>query len=454
MPLVSPRHPQEDFRTGLKELRASLAPDLCRLCRICLYDMLAGGHWASELWQVETEGECGSDMRFRHHRVAVLLASEKLDCPMCRLLNETLRQFRELNADNEVCIVVYKNLKADRMIDAFGVDAGQDSRERIEFILWTVTEEKTVLGGKYHTSGPPMNPGRHFPLVKPSTRDPGPVDSFLETMVQNCDSHPLCSVGVTHLPTRVIDVGKDGFERPFILETQKKPGQYVALSYCWGRRSDHITTMDNLERRRHGITTSELPTTLQDAIVFCQRNSFRYLWIDALCIIQDSELDWEQEVAQMSTYYSHALCVLYASEGDNSDGGLLFQRSVRVTIPSGSIYVQHRDQDDGRRREPLVHRAWTLQERFLARAVLAYMTHPDSDPKAQAQLWETTVDQFCNRALSFHKDKLAALAGIAEMFQRHGWKTGRYLAGLWECDLYLAHLWCGLLSHRQTISNL
>jgi hypothetical protein len=81
-------------------------------------------------------------------------------------------------------------------------------------------------------------------------------------------------------------------------------------------------------------------------MLFRRRNSIRYLWIDALCIIQNSAVDWKQEAAQMSTYYSEALLVLSATSSEHSDGGLLFQRSVRVTIPSGSpIFAQHRESE-------------------------------------------------------------------------------------------------------------
>ncbi|KAH6619006.1 hypothetical protein C7974DRAFT_317958, partial [Boeremia exigua] len=47
---------------------------------------------------------------------------------------------------------------------------------------------------------------------------------------------------------------------------------------------------------------STLPLTFQEAVVFTQWLGVRYLWIDALCIIQEDEVDWSREAIAI---YSH-----------------------------------------------------------------------------------------------------------------------------------------------------
>ncbi|KAH6718353.1 hypothetical protein BKA61DRAFT_599503 [Leptodontidium sp. MPI-SDFR-AT-0119] len=51
-----------------------------------------------------------------------------------------------------------------------------------------------------------------------------------------------------------------------------------------------VATLDTHER---GIDLKSLPKTLRDAIEVTRSLSFPFIWIDALCIIQDSTPDWE-----------------------------------------------------------------------------------------------------------------------------------------------------------------
>lgn len=55
------------------------------------------------------------------------------------------------------------------------------------------------------------------------------------------------------------------------------------------------------------ILLSSFPQTLRDAITITKSLGFRYLWIDALCILQDSKGDWEKEAAVMGKVYFNAV---------------------------------------------------------------------------------------------------------------------------------------------------
>jgi hypothetical protein len=93
------------------------------------------------------------------------------------------------------------------------------------------------------------------------------------------------------LPTRVIDVGGSVEEEPYLLETQQQIGQWVTLSYSCGKNLPFKTTINTLDKRKKGFAKHELSALLSDAIELVGKLNIRYLWIDALCIVQDSPDD-------------------------------------------------------------------------------------------------------------------------------------------------------------------
>jgi hypothetical protein len=108
------------------------------------------------------------------------------------------------------------------------------------------------------------------------------------------ESHFACDKHVTTpLPTRVIDVGsiEAGLsERIFVSEG--KCADWVALSHCWGGEIPESTTTANLQDREQLLVVDELPRSFRDAIQITRWLGYRYLWIDSLCILQDSHEDW------------------------------------------------------------------------------------------------------------------------------------------------------------------
>ncbi|KAF4545434.1 Het domain-containing protein [Lasiodiplodia theobromae] len=97
-------------------------------------------------------------------------------------------------------------------------------------------------------------------------------------------------------------------------------------SHCWGGGPTFITTTANLAERKRHIDFSSLPQSFQDAVVITQALGIHYLWIDALCIIQDSTADWEVESAQMSAIYENAHLTVAATAAPNSDAGIFAAR--------------------------------------------------------------------------------------------------------------------------------
>ena len=122
---------------------------------------------------------------------------------------------------------------------------------------------------------------------------------WLDTCVrahQNCKRQQH-----TPLPTRVVDVGANDGCRPVLyLSTLGECAPYAALTHCWGVGIAFKTTTATLADRIRGMDTGELPRNFRDAVTITRRLGLRYVWIDALCIVQDDSDDWKREAASMA----------------------------------------------------------------------------------------------------------------------------------------------------------
>ncbi|KAH9889096.1 heterokaryon incompatibility protein-domain-containing protein [Cubamyces lactineus] len=150
--------------------------------------------------------------------------------------------------------------------------------------------------------------------------------SFVDNCVQN---HERCRVSSSisesaSLPTRLIDCSDLQYPRIVVTDGWDKHVPYVALSYVWGGEQPHRTTEANLPSYMNGIDLSLLPQTILDAIhVTRTALGVQYLWIDSLCIIQDSREDKQRELAKMRDVYLHAFLTLDAANAQSVSQGIL-----------------------------------------------------------------------------------------------------------------------------------
>lgn len=131
---------------------------------------------------------------------------------------------------------------------------------------------------------------------------------------QDCVGHHLeCNQRSTSdkywLPARLVDLGQhDALTWKLCIAPKTdermtvKP--YLALSYRWGENPQLKLTSSTLEQFRSGRLIQELPRTFRDLVMVARLLSVRYVWIDALCIMQDSKEDWETEALTMCKVYS------------------------------------------------------------------------------------------------------------------------------------------------------
>lgn len=165
----------------------------------------------------------------------------------------------------------------------------------------------------------PWVPGRLRELDCQSAKSFGRVQEWIRT----CNDHHGCAPVEPQLPTRILDLGTDpSISRIALIESDAQYGRYIALSYCWGKAGEQLTTTTaTLEDHKHGINIGELPQTFQDIVLLARKLEVRYIWIDSLCIIQDDENDWEAEAPKMSQVYSNSYLTVAASSSKSSSEG-------------------------------------------------------------------------------------------------------------------------------------
>ena len=374
-------------------------------------------------------------------------------------------------------------------------------------------------------------------MLAPSLIDVEPLGesttSKITKWISSCHNrHEACRKDIQTaypLPTRVIDVGPgNAAYQPHLMNSAGMCGEYITLSHRWGGSVTLTTIESTYQEHLTRIDFDAMPRNFQDAVTITKKLGKRYLWIDSLCIIQDSTDDWACESVKMGSYYGNAWLTLSADGEMNSQGGMLKERNLleirmcrhptlirvegvhdcawNVYYPIGSFKeVVH----DG----ILSKRAWILQERVLSGRMLHWGAHevfwecaqlqaserrpkgvqknlwnghhlvpflngvmnssasiPTMDEGASKRtinrpvfeqrpkiledvydFWYELVDDYCKRNLTQPKDKLPAMGGLAEAFQRllrtrYPTLNHEYIAGIWASDLIIGLGWPGAVA--------
>ena len=200
--------------------------------------------------------------------------------------------------------------------------------------------------------------------------------------------HEDCSqLGTNAMPTRCLKV--DNLDAIHLCMTQYQGHSYAALSYCWGPEQfpNLIATKESVKGMLMNIPLTSFPLTLRDGIIVAHELGLRYLWIDALCIIQDDDEDKNNEIPQMRRIFSNAYCTIIAATAAHCHAGFLHTRelpsSPDLCIPypgpdvdNGHIFLRKSNPGEWTLYDPLEDpvndRAWTLEERLLSPRRLIY----------------------------------------------------------------------------------
>jgi len=115
-----------------------------------------------------------------------------------------------------------------------------------------------------------------------------------------------------------LDVGSDAAGGdPHVVETETLSASvpYAALSHMWGdvNVSPPLQTIRyNYGEVKQSIPIRRLPRNFRDAVETCRRLGIQYVWIDSLCILQDSTEDWQKEALEMHRVYRNAEVTIIA----------------------------------------------------------------------------------------------------------------------------------------------
>ncbi|KAJ4022736.1 hypothetical protein NW752_000055 [Fusarium irregulare] len=319
--------------------------------------------------------------------------------------------------------------------------------------------------------------------------------------IKNCQkSHARCKSRDSHFrPKRLIQILDSSnlqlvHPRELSMEDQV---DYVALSHRWGGGSP-LTLLEAKERdfQKH-ISAKDLPRTFQEAILACLKLGISYIWIDSLCIIQDSKEDWEEQAAEMGSVYGNCelnLCMAGSANPSEASFGsrdtdLILPVCIPLTGFDGSL-AQLRLVCDSSfecdiKESPLRKRGWVFQEWYLSkrslvlgrmqlwwhcREMLACETFPRGTEGTNFQnsltdvesmkdtnygrnvifsqsLWWDLIKQYAGTGLAYEaKDRVIAFSGMPKMFRQAHQIQDEYVAGMWRRDLPQALLWyrfCG-----------
>lgn len=311
----------------------------------------------------------------------------------------------------------------------------------------------------------------------PTRQDSESSTKTVQTWIEECmTNHKQCGRGVPKpLPKRILDLSRDD-SRVFLIESENSKDRYVCQSYCWGLSRTVVTTRDNLDVHKAGISISCLPLTFRDTIAFTKSLGIRYLWIDSLCIVQDSAVDWRMEAASMGSYYGNAYLTIAATMSTSADDGL-FQEPFYVTLGTATQTWKvraHRHLQFAN--SPLFTRGWIFQERLLSPRVVHFacselvfeccetstcecgQSMPDRNWQIKQEYlngmrikkffesstvpntWHRMVEAYCRLSLTNPSDIMPALSGLAEQVRTRR-EGSVYLAGLWSDTIMDDLLW-------------
>lgn len=252
--------------------------------------------------------------------------------------------------------------------------------------------------------------------------DPNPQAhlNFIRYRMDQCKrTHKLCCAPLLNngekpeMPTRLIDLGvpeDSKAARLIITASCGVQAPYLALSYCWGTGMQSTICLrdNNFEQLQLCIDEHTLPKTHKDTFQLARDLGFRYVWIDALCIIQGNHEDWAYQSTRMSHVYGNAALTIIAGRAMDCREGFLENRwrpaadpcaipfcyeASRSKLPYpvngasgiGHIWVSlNRKVTDG----PVDKRGWCFQEKMLSQRMLVFGEEQLNFTCSTLRIWE------------------------------------------------------------------
>ncbi|EXJ73751.1 uncharacterized protein A1O5_03513 [Cladophialophora psammophila CBS 110553] len=364
------------------------------VCKVC-HDMLYGH---------KGRRDSGSQLAlsFWHHETAenVKAAADDAECYLCRVIDEKLGSVgltRPAGPERSwlLCALLQRFPRYDGVY-RLDIKLEQSKTTIASFVLRQNVLSNVVVmdqdgGLASHLQTTPRSA---------STSDPE-VFNLAKEWIESCArTHAKCQTASSTqwYPTRLIDLRfmpEDNMEMVRLVsqkDAEKRDdhppfeGRYVTLSHRWGQVEIPKLRQYNRSDFQTSMLLKNLPLTFQQAMQFARELGVRWMWIDALCIIQGDEQDWLFESSHMDKVYAFSYCNISATAAMDGSKGLFNQRDprrkwfdsvslrtqdlsgdarvVECTISDLSFWDEYVDN------APVNRRSWVFQERLLAPRVL------------------------------------------------------------------------------------
>lgn len=349
-----------------------------------------------------------------------------------------------------------------------------------------------------------------FPCVELALpEDEAPEDShgedFFRRWFRGCAGSRDATDQTYNTPNRLLHIDWDNDVITLWESLSEQPGlpdipdmiEYATLSHCWLNSDPRVPRLltSNIEQWKQGYTLSSLPAAVRDAARVAHLNDIHFLFIDSLCILQDSEEDFKEQFPMVGYYFRDSILSIVAAASPTPDDAFLhppkkdwITKKIEFAAPSGASAIMtlrrrhsrpvsssdvvdeasalpHLAIGSFRRTGLLYGRHWCLEEALLGTRVIHFTsagimwdckrhnctregvdTYLRTDvfkarfrARNDSEMWLDAVQFHTSCPLLCGKDRLSAISALATMSEMA--IEDRYIAGLWRRSIELGLLW-------------
>ncbi|KAH7409865.1 heterokaryon incompatibility protein-domain-containing protein, partial [Phaeosphaeria sp. MPI-PUGE-AT-0046c] len=277
--------------------------------------------------------------------------------------------------------------------------------------------------------------------------------------------------------------------------------RYVTLSYTWGDAEQL-----KLLKHTYNVMTQpgallplmdKIPKTIRDSIKLTLQIGEHYLWVDALCIIQDDPVDQDTQIGEMGRVYKNSILTVCVCCGHDASYGIPgIEQKTRTLkqaaqVVGGFVLGNILPCSEHISKSKWSTRGWTMQEKVLSQRKLMISDHGVSwwcwhtstaeDENCRHSWWDegtahrgmffynneddsviSKIVKNCNmdifalmvmdytsRDLKFQADAEKAMAGV--LGQIEGLFRGTFVHAMPDTELATSLMWTALGTSRRRI---
>ncbi|KAK4169710.1 heterokaryon incompatibility protein-domain-containing protein, partial [Cladorrhinum sp. PSN259] len=438
--------------------------------------------------------------------------STRLFCPLCRLIFQLLSNDKRFlpttsspTATEGACVISkYGRSPPELRLTYITPEPSSQPkiRQRGKIVLLSNEYPRPPSPGNFLEKHALLT--EYYLATHRATRSSNLLDiDFVKSCLASCEqNHTACRHAGANDQSPAADI--------FLINVQEEclePGttsnRYFALSYVWGDASKFYQTQDEdvVALRQpgslaHSANLFNVPETVRDAMTLTKQLGEKYLWVDALCIIQDNSGHRTKQLRMMDRIYRHALMTVVAMSAQDARSGLpgigtsgtcprkriMPIESIQAFEAGYSLTIEPPELGQVIHWSTWSTRAWTFQEQFLSRRCLylsdwqayfkcqgtravgecerpqdivsAFAQHNDEyygtidrlNLPTSLRSWDdglscyqTLVAYYLRRTMSREYDILNAFEGVAAFLQAQ--LGGRLFAGIPEAVIDICLLW-------------